>query len=400
MKSNSIIVWWWWFLHLFSCASADSGSGHSIISSLLPVAFCGPKRKGRIAPSRRTLLSLSSEGGSPKKPSVAVIGSGAVGSYYGARLWESGHSVKFLFRGENYKAATRNGLNVTSVDGDVFIPASELQAFQDTSEIGTVDWVLVALKSTSLDAIPDLIYPLLDADRTRVLVIMNGLIEEDLIRMLKKRSREMDDGPLQCCKTLYGGMALVCSNRIEPAVVHHSYAGLLAAGVASTRSTAEDAEASFRDLWKGNKVEITYEDSLLRGRWKKMVWNLPFNGISVAMGGITIDKVVNDPALRRLAYTVMDETIAAANADLEKMYGAGGFEPLGEVEKDIMMTLSDGMGPYKTSTMLDLVERRSMEVQYIFQKPVERARLLGIHVPHLETLAIQIEAFQRLYGLY
>jgi 2-dehydropantoate 2-reductase len=339
-----------------------------------------------------------------KPLSVAIIGSGAVGSYYGARLWEAGHSVKYLFRGENFHAATRNGLNVTSVEGNMFVPEKEIQAFQETNEIGKVDWVLVSLKSSSLDAIPDLIYPLLDPLRTRVLVIMNGLIEHDLIRMLKKRFGESIDNakaPLECCQTLYGGMALVCSNRLGPAVVHHSYGGLLTAGVASSRSLdpVQD-EAAFRDLWKGNKVEIAYEPSLLRGRWRKMIWNLPFNGISVAMGGVTIDRVVSDAGLRELAYKVMDETIEAANADLERTYGKGGFIPLGQEDKDCMMTLSDEMGPYKTSTMLDLINRRSMEVQYMFRKPVERAREFGTPVPHLETLVVQIEALQRHYGLF
>jgi hypothetical protein len=80
---------------------------------------------------------------------------------------------------------------------------------------------------------------------------------------------------------------------------------------------------------------------LLRGRWKKMVWNLPFNGISVAMGGITVDKIVTDPDLRKLADTVMDEVIATANSDLERKHGKGSFDALGDAEKKMMMGLSD-----------------------------------------------------------
>jgi 2-dehydropantoate 2-reductase len=115
---------------------------------------------------------------------------------------------------------------------------------------------------------------------------------------------------------LYGGMALICSNRLGPGRVNHSFAGLLTGGVAVSRGTAEEDKEAFLNLWKPTTVEVSYEDSLLRGRWRKCVWNLPFNGISVAMGGITVDVIVNDPGLRRLADTVMDETIAAANADL------------------------------------------------------------------------------------
>jgi 2-dehydropantoate 2-reductase len=129
------------------------------------------------------------------------------------------------------------------------------------------------------------------------------------------------------------------------------------------------------------------------------VWNLPFNGISVAMGGITVDKIVNDPGLRRLADLVMDETIAAANADL----ASNGIDEafyLGDKDKKRMFNLSDGMGPYRTSTMIDFVDKNPMEVEYLFRKPVDRAADLGVPVPHLETLVAQIEAFQRFYKLF
>jgi 2-dehydropantoate 2-reductase len=117
------------------------------------------------------------------------------------------------------------------------------------------------------------------------------------------------------------------------------------------------------------------------------------------MGGITVDKIVNDPGLRRLAHLVMDETIATANADLKK-HGYDESWYLGEKEKKQMFDLSDGMGPYRTSTMIDFVDRNPMEVKYLFQKPVERAKELGVPVPHLETLVFQIEALQRFYNLF
>mmetsp|Transcript_29021 Transcript_29021/g.47927 ORF Transcript_29021/g.47927 Transcript_29021/m.47927 type:complete len:200 (+) Transcript_29021:113-712(+) len=195
-------------------------------------------------------------------------------------------------------------------------------------------------------------------------------------------------------------MALLCSNRVGPGHIDHSYAGMLSGGVAASSSTdvtnPDKDRQAFEDLWKPvTKVDTAYESSLLRGRWKKNVWNLPFNGISVAMGGITIDTLVNDPGLRQLAYIIMDETIAIANEDLRQ----NGYDDeswyLGEAEKKQMMDLSDAMGPYKTSTMLDLVERRPMEVEYLFRKPLERAERLGVKAPHLETLVLLIEATQK-----
>jgi 2-dehydropantoate 2-reductase len=330
----------------------------------------------------------------PSNPTIAIVGTGAVGGYYGARLWEAGYNVKFHIRGTNFQAAKTKGLAITSVHGDIHIPSKDLQAYEHTHEIGQVDWVIVALKSTSLDAIPALIQPLLHK-KTRILNIMNGLIEEDFLQALMGNSTH-----LTCCAAVYGGMALLCSNRVAPACIKHTYAGQLSGGIAasSTITTLEENKLAFQQLWKPTKIDTTWEESLLRGRWKKNVWNLPFNGISVAMGGITIDVVVNDPALRKLAYIVMDETIAIANADLlEKGYDESFF--LGEPEKKQMMDLSDAMGPYRTSTMLDLVEKRKMEVRYLFRNALRQAERLDVNVPHFYTLVAQIEAIQRIYNL-
>jgi 2-dehydropantoate 2-reductase len=195
--------------------------------------------------------------------------------------------------------------------------------------MGKMDWVIVALKSTSLDAVPELVAPLLTPN-TRVLAIMNGLIEDDLISKLASLPAghaEEHTHPigvpaklhLDSCAAVYGGMALICSNRIAPGQIHHSYAGLLSGGLAAASSShsSEMHQEALEQLWAPTKVAFKYEQSIVGGRWRKNVWNLPFNGISVAMGGITVDKIVNDPGLRRLADIVMDETIAVANADME-----------------------------------------------------------------------------------
>jgi 2-dehydropantoate 2-reductase len=212
------------------------------------------------------------------KPTIAIVGSGAVGSYYGSRLWETGwYDVKFYMRGEHYLTSVEEGLTVTSVDGDIFIPPESLLAYNETSKIGPVDWVIVSLKSTALNAIPALVAPLLDPSRTRVLVIMNGLIEEDLIRELKSQVGEEQnvggDSILRCCAALYGGMALVCCNRLGPGQVNHSYAGLLSGGVAASNpgtTTEQENKDAFNQLWEPTKITTKYEPCLLAGRWRKV----------------------------------------------------------------------------------------------------------------------------------
>ena len=85
-------------------------------------------------------------------------------------------------------------------------------------------------------------------------------------------------------------------------------------------------------LWEPTQgFEFVYDDNYTKARWAKNLWNLPFNGISVAMNGITVDKIVQDEGLRRLAYKIMDETIAVANKDLESR-GFTRKDFLGETE--------------------------------------------------------------------
>lgn len=247
------------------------------------------------------------------KKSVAVVGAGGVGGYYGARLWEAGHDVHFHMRGAHLEASRKKGFNVSSISGNILIEPDQLKAYETTekmaaavAETSEFDWVIVSLKSTSLDSIPELIFPLLSKE-TRVLVLMNGLIEDDLIKLLKEKAGETLDPqvPLQCCKALYGGMCFVCSSRIAPGCVQHTYAGQVTVGVASNQSSSknhdeDENKVALEELWQPmlSTVPLTFEQNLQRGRWLKNMWNLPFNGISVAMGGITVDKIVQDPGLR------------------------------------------------------------------------------------------------------
>lgn len=335
---------------------------------------------------------------------VAVIGAGAVGSYYGARLCEAGHDVQFHVRGSNLQSFRRKGLKVTSIDGDMYIAPEKIQAYASTNEMKKpVDWIVVSLKSTALDAVPHLLEPLLHPG-VRIIAIMNGMIEDDLIAMLKEKMEERSNGPLECCRALYGGMAFICCNRLAPAVVDHSFYGPLAAGVASHRNEnrrcEEEDKSAFLRLWAPTKVRASFEDSLLRGRWRKNIWNLPFNGISVAMGGITVDKIVTDMGLRSLSEHIMSETVAIGNADLEREYGPEGYDPLDEEDKLFLMSLSDTMGEYRPSTMIDLLQRKPMEVDYLFRKPLDRGKELGISSPYLETIVWQIEAYQKEFGLF
>ena len=302
---------------------------------------------------------------------VAVIGAGAVGCYYGGRLAEAGHQVTFLMR-RDLAAVRAHGLHITSPDGDFVL--HEPRVTGRASEIGEVDWVICALKATALAEARALIEPCLGAS-TRVLVLMNGLgLEERFATWL-------DPGQI------LGGLAFTCINRGEPGVVRHlDYGAVTIAHFLDEPHALEEAAA----LWRGARVTVHTATSLRRARWEKLCWNIPFNGLCVAAGGITTDRVMVDPPLRALAERAMQEVVAAGNADLAFHDSDARIDGDALIER--MFALTSTMGAYRPSTLIDFLEGRPLEVDAMFREPLRRARGLGVEVPAVETLTAIVGA--------
>jgi len=302
---------------------------------------------------------------------IAVIGAGAVGSYYGARLAQVGHEVHFLMRSD-YEAVASKGLDIRSKDGDFHLPSPLIH--RTTEEIGPVDWILCALKATAIEEARELIAPCV-GDDTRILLLMNGLGLED-------QFAEWFGGP-----RIYGGLAFTCINREAPGRIHHIDYG------AVTLAHFEDDPAALeaaRSLWDGATVTIQVAPSLLAARWTKLLWNIPFNGLAVTAGGITTDRIMGTPALRAAAEALMHEVVAAGNADLAAHGEAARLDAASAIPA--MLTATEAMAAYRPSTMIDFVEGRPLEVNAIFGEPLRRAQALGVDVPYMTLITAQMAA--------
>ena len=300
---------------------------------------------------------------------VAVIGAGAVGSYYGARLAEAGHEVHFLLRSD-YEAVAANGLHVESIDGDIDLERPLIARSSDA--IGHVDWVVCALKATALERARELVAPCVGPE-TRILALMNGLgIEE--------RFADWFPGT-----PIFGGLAFTCINREAPGRIHHIDYGPVTIG--HLGDDGEEIERALA-LWAGARVEVPTAPSLLAARWQKLCWNVPFNGLTVTCGGVTTDLVMNDAALRGAAEGLMRELCAAGNVDLEVQGSDTRLDADAVVES--MMTRTEAMAAYRPSTMIDFVEGREMETEAIFEAPLRRASALGVATPLLAMITGQM----------
>lgn len=295
---------------------------------------------------------------------VAVVGSGAVGGYYGAQLARSGQDVSFLMRSD-LGMARKSGLGVRilveGVEKDRF-SINPVKCFGSTEEIGPVDLVIVALKATARDVIAGLLPPLLH-EKTQILTLQNGLGAEEHLAGLFGKGRVL------------GGLCFICLNRTGPALIECYHPGSLHIGTFA-RPAGEPVKGiagAFADAG----VNCSVAKDLVEARWRKLVWNVPFNGLSIAAGGITTDRILADAKLLEETHSLMREIQQVAAA-------LGYVIPDSFLEKQIAVTRP--MGAYKPSSLVDFFQGRSVEIEAIWGEPLKVARSVGCPVPRLESL--------------
>ena len=297
--------------------------------------------------------------------SVAIVGSGAIGLYYGGRLAEAGENVKFLLRSD-FDAISENGLKVESVDGDFELP--QVQAFRSPEEIGPVDLVIVAWKATANSQLKAVLPPLLH-DRTQVLTLQNGLGNCEQLAEIVGQERVL------------GGLCFVCINRLNQGLISHTAGGRVTVGAWRPDGSGRITELERR--FRAARIQGVAVNNLEKSQWEKLVWNIPFNGLSVAEGGVTTDVLLVSREQEDEIRALMAEVIAAARAQ--------GLD-LSDDLIDFNIDRTRPMGPYRTSSMIDFVEGREVEVEPIWGEPLRRAKLAGVAVPHMEALLGRIRS--------
>lgn len=297
--------------------------------------------------------------------STAIVGSGAIGLYYGGRLAKAGEDVRFLLRSD-FDDVSRDGLKVGSCDGDFQLP--EVQAFRSPEEIGPVDLVIVCWKATANAHLDQVLPPLLH-EGTQVLTLQNGLGNCEAIAKIVGNERVL------------GGLCFVCINRLSPGHVSHTAGGKIAVGefAASEEGRAEEIARRF----KRAGIPCSAERNLAKAQWEKLVWNVPFNGLAVAEGGVTTDVLLGSPEIEMEIRVLMKEVVDAANAQ--------GLE-VDESLIDWNIERTRPMGAYRPSTMIDFVEGRELELGPIWEEPVRRAKAAGVEVPAIERLLEKMRA--------
>ena len=227
---------------------------------------------------------------------VGIVGSGAVGIYFGTRLGAAGASVRFLMRGDLAAVRARGSVILRERGG--VLELRPALAFGSPGEIGKVDLAIVALKTTSSDAAAGLVGPLLGPG-TVILTLQNGLGADEFLAGLFGAER------------VAGGLVFMACMRTGPGEVTGFSPPVISVG--KFGGPPEGRVLGIAAQLRASGMAITVVDNLLEARWRKLVWNIPFNGLTVAEG-VTTDRICSDPALAGEARALMREIQRAARA--------------------------------------------------------------------------------------
>ena len=288
----------------------------------------------------------------------SIIGTGGIGGYYGGCLARAGKEVHFLLH-KDYNFVREHGLQVNSCRGDFHLDG--VNAYDNSADMPASDVVIVALKSINNPLLKDLLPPLLKPD-TLVLLIENGIGVEAQVQAMFPQA------------LLAAGLAFICTAKTGPGVVHHQDLGKLTIAPYTPGAEQRTAEV-IRDLTEAGVKAVTAE--YLEARWKKQVWNMPFNGMTVALNTST-DALMANPSTAALIRAQMLEVIAAARAL--------GVKNIDENFADLMLEMTAGMKPYAPSMKLDHDFGRPMEIGAIYTEALRQAREAGCPMPRLEML--------------
>lgn len=297
----------------------------------------------------------------------AIIGMGAVGGYYGSRLAQHGHDVHFLLRSD-YETVLHYGLFMDSYMGSYQL--SNLNVYNDVHLMPACDVVFVCLKTTANTSLPSLLAPLLKSD-TVVILVQNGIgVEADVQKMLPQVHLAAGVAFINCAKSGAGriihrgfGHITLCNYNCADATILHRVA-------ADFESSLVPAQVS------------DYGDT----RWRKNILNMATNGVTVLLDA-RCDELISAPSSCQLVRDLMLEGVRAAQAC--------GVTTIHDDYVDQLIE-STGRTVFATSMKYDFDHHQSMEIEYMYTRPIAMAESHGCSLPRLRMLEQQLRFLERL----
>ena len=294
------------------------------------------------------------------EPEIAIIGTGAIGSFYGGKLSQTGAHVSVVCRSD-YDIIKQKGIQIKSTLGNFhFMPHEVVRALDELPF--NPDIIIVTTKVLpEIDTISSIGKKI--SSETAILLLQNGIgIEEPISNAFPNNE-------------LLSGLAFICVSRIEYGKIEHIDYGRLILGKYPEGNS--DKVELLKDLFQKSGINCEITDDIISARWKKLLWNVPFNPISVLTGGSDTSEIMSSPAAVELINNIMKEV-----AFLAKKTG----HPLSETAIEHNLRDTAKMIPYKTSMLLDYENKRPMEVDAILGNVLKIAKRMDIKTPYIENI--------------
>ena len=293
----------------------------------------------------------------------AILGAGAVGGYFGARLARSGQDVTFIARGAHLEAIRARGMQVRSAQLGDFVASA--QAESDPARVGPVDVVIVAVKAYDNDTAYPLIAPMLGPD-TVVLTLQNGVDNVDQLAQLVGPARVLGG-------TTYVATALEAPGLIVQTGVHRS---IIFGEVFGPRGLTARVQA-IADAMSPADIQVRAVPDARTPLWDKFVYLVPFSGFT-GSARLPIGFLWPHPQVREMFYAGAREVAAIAAAEGVTL-SADRFETLQEYMDNIPPTT-------RSSLLIDLEQGKRIEVEALQGAALRRAAAHGVPAPIVATL--------------
>ncbi|MGZ0655355.1 ketopantoate reductase family protein [Coraliomargarita sp. W4R72] len=302
-----------------------------------------------------------------------LVGPGAVGLYYGGRIVCPSRKLSVLARSDAAELET-SGIRIAMVNPTTGETTDTIQApleyvTREAETMAPTDCVIIAAKSTFNEQLIDSLQSIIEPGHTVILCLQNGMGNAEFF------AKHFPDNPI------LSGLCFVCVNRTAPGYVENYHPGRVEIG--SLEDRWPQAAQTVVDVFNHAGVVTSHAEHLDSALWRKLCWNVPFNGLAIAAGGITTDKILADPELVQRSRALMEEVRAAAvmaGHCISDKFIAGQF------------TVTEKMGAYKPSSLIDYLAQRPVELESIWGEPLRRGQALGAQMSELEKLYAELKA--------
>ena len=294
------------------------------------------------------------------KPHIGIIGTGALGSFYGCKLKQAGNRLTLIARSD-YSYLCNNPIDISSIWGDFSCkPDHIVKLGAPASE--PLDFLIVTTKVLPIIDFKTILAPYISPQTTLVL-LQNGIhIETPFLSYFPKTP-------------LLSALAFCCISRESPGKISHQDYGRLVVGHFPDAPHPKAEELC--TLFKAAGVPAKCSNSIGQDRWQKLIWNAPFNPMSVLTGGSTTHDLLRTERSEAFIYETMKEVQLLAKAD-------GYIIPDSVITKNIEDTKK--MTPYKTSMLLDIEANRAVETEAILGNAVKFGAKMELDTPNLNAL--------------